>query len=141
MSVSLNWYVLLPLIVANFALGAIWYSAIFGNLWMHIHHGDRVYTPTEMAELSKGMWKLLLAEFVSVSLVIVGLACVVQIVSTYSPVYTAFMVWLAFVLPIIASSALWGNDNPKYMLAKISISGAYRLVSLLASGYILGIYM
>jgi hypothetical protein len=75
---------------------------------MKIHHGDKKFTPEEMEKLTAGMWKLMLSELVASFLMIVGLACVIQAIPEYSGVRTAFMVWLAFVLPTLTSSVIWG---------------------------------
>ena len=75
---------------------------------MKIHHGDKKFIPEEMEKLTAGMWKLMLSELVASFLMIVGLACVIQAIPEYSGVRTAFMVWLAFVLPTLTSSVIWG---------------------------------
>jgi glycerol uptake facilitator-like aquaporin len=123
--------------VVCFALGAVWHSTLFGKLWMRIHHGDRKISDVEMKEESKNMWKLLIPEFIATFLMIVGLACIIRAIPQYSGVQNAFLVWLAFVMPAITSSILWGNDKKSVMPIKIIISASYRLIGLLATGYVL----
>jgi Protein of unknown function (DUF1761) len=65
---SLNWLVISVVTVGNFILGALWFSLFFGKQWMQIHHGDKVPSEAEMAEMSKGMWVLMVSEFIATTL-------------------------------------------------------------------------
>lgn len=136
---SLNWLAIGIMTVASFALGALWHGPLFGKLWMRIHHGDQKMTDAEMQKTMEGMWKIMLAEFVATLLMVIGLACVIRAIPAYSPMQTAFMIWLAFVLPTMISTVLWGNDAKKWMGTKIAISSICRLISLLATAYVLSI--
>lgn len=134
---GLNWTLIIIMTVANFALGAIWHGPLFGKIWMRIHHGDKVPSDAQMKMMMEGMWKLMVAELVATFLMVVGLACVIRAIPEYNPMQTAFMVWLAFVLPTMTSTVIWGNDAKKWMCAKVAISSVCRLVGLLAAAYVL----
>lgn len=134
---TLPWMTIVIMTVAYFALGAVWHGPIFGKLWMRIHHGKDSFNTKEMQESMKGMWKLMVTEFVATLLMVIGLACVVREIPEYSPMQTAFMVWLAFVLPTMTSTVIWGADTKKYMCTKIAVSSVCRLIGLLATGYVL----
>lgn len=86
------------------------------------------------------MWKLMLTEFIMSLLMIIGLACVIMVMPEYSGIRTAFMVWLAFVLPTLTSSVIWGGDKREWMCKKIAVTGSYRLIALLIAGYILDMW-
>jgi membrane protein DedA with SNARE-associated domain len=124
--------------VVCFVLGAVWHSALFGKLWTRIHHGKDTLTPAELAKADEGLWKIMVAEFVATLLMVIGLACIVRAIPQYSGVMNAGLVWLAFVLPTMTSSVIWGNDAKKYMATKIAISSICRLIGLLVTGYVLG---
>ena len=49
------------------------------------------------------------------------------------------MVWVGFVLPMTASNVIRGNDDRKQMCTKIALAAGYRLISLVAIGYILSV--
>lgn len=134
---ELNWMAIAIMTVASFALGALWHGPIFGKLWMRIHHGDQNMTDAEMKKAMEGMWKIMLAELIATLLMIIGLACTIRAIPTFPPMQTAFMVWLGFVLPTMTSTVLWGNDAKKWMGTKIAISSTCRLISLLATAYVL----
>ena len=137
---SLNWIAISVCTLIMFMGGAVWHGPIFGKLWMKIHHGDKKFTDAENKKLMEGMWKLMLAEFVVSFLMIVGLACIIRAIPEYSGVRNAFMIWIAFVLPTLTSSVLWGGDKREWMSIKVLITGSYRLLALLLAGYILTIW-
>lgn len=53
---------------------------------------------------------------------------------------SAFMIWLAFILPTMTSTVIWGADAKKYMATKIAIASIGRLIGLLATGYVLAMW-
>jgi uncharacterized membrane protein YkgB len=137
---GLNWLAIGVVTVANFIFGALWFSLFFGKQWMWIHHGDKAPSEKEMKEMSKGMWVLMVSEFVVTTLMIIGLACIIRAIPEYSGLQNAFMVWLAFVMPMVVSGVLWGNDRKEWRMLKIILSSSYRLVALLAAGYVLAMW-
>ncbi len=127
---ELNWIAVGVVVVANFILGAIWYGPIFGEQWMRIHHGNKTPSKSEMEKEEKEMWKILIPEFVATTLMIVGLAYALEFLATHTWWHVGLFVWFFFTLPCIVSVVLWGNDKKSVMLSKISISGLYRLITL-----------
>jgi Protein of unknown function (DUF1761) len=137
---EINWIAVGVCSFLMFAGGAVWHGPLFGKIWMKIHHGDKTFTKEENKELMKGMWKLLVTEAVASLLMVIGLACIMGAIPEFSVVRNAFMIWLAFVLPTLTSTVIWGGDKKEYMLTKIAITGSYRLIALLAIGYILSVW-
>jgi hypothetical protein len=134
---SLNWVAIVGLTLMGFILGPIWYGPLlFGKIWMRIHGHDKK-TPAEQKKGMEGMWKLMVSEVVSTFLMMVGLACIIRAIPQYSGIQNAFMIWLAFVLPMSVSNIIWGGDKKSDMPIKITIIVAYRLVILLVAGYVL----
>jgi Protein of unknown function (DUF1761) len=134
---SLNWTAIILITLGSWAGGALWFGPIFGKLWMRIHHGDRKFSDSEMKQMTEGMWKLMVAEIIATLFIVVGLAYIIRATPEYSGMQTASMIWAAFILPVIVSTIIWGNDAKKWMVTKIIISSSYRLIALLAAGYIL----
>jgi hypothetical protein len=81
---------------------------------------------------------LMVAEFIATALMVIGLACIIRAIPQYSGVMNAALIWLAFVLPTMTSSVIWGSDPKKYMATKIAVSSVCRLIGLLVTGYVLG---
>jgi hypothetical protein len=104
---GLNWTMIILSTVISFALGAVWHGPLFGKMWMKIHHGDKKFSDAEMKEAMKGMWKLLVTEFISSLLMIIGLACIIRAIPEYNGFQTGFMVWLAFVVTTMTSTVIW----------------------------------
>ena len=50
----------------------------------------------------------------------------------------AFWIWLAFIMPTIAGSAMWTNDKPSVVKARFLIQSGYQLVIFMLFGLILG---
>ena len=73
--------------------GAIWYGPLWGNIWMRIHHGDKLPSAAEMKKLSEGMWKLLVTEFVTTTLLVSALAYAVELLPQFSSIHVALMIW------------------------------------------------
>lgn len=69
--VGLNWTVISIMTILCFGLGAIWHGPIFGKLWMRIHHGKDSFNAKEMEEATKGMWKLMVTEFIATLLMVI----------------------------------------------------------------------
>ena len=140
MDVSLNWVAILVMTVACFALGAVWHSALFGKLWMKIHHGKDSLNDAEMKKAIEGMWKIMFAEFVATFFMVVTLAFLIEMLPSFSGVHIAFLVWIGFVLPTMTSTVIWGADSKRYMATKIAVSSICRLIGLVASGYVLNMW-
>lgn len=135
--VTLNWIAIIISTVISFAIGAVWHGPIFGKLWMRIHHGKDSFNDAEMKKSMEGMWKLMVTEFVASLLMIIGLACIIRAIPEYSAIQNAFLIWVAFVVPVMTSTVIWGADAKKWMATKVAIASAGRLVSLLIAAYIL----
>ena len=140
MEISLNWIAICVVTLGFWIGGALWFGPIFGKIWMRIHHGEKKFTDEEMKNAAAGMWKLLVAELISNFVMVATLAFLIAVLPSYSGMYLGFLVWIGFVLPTIVSSTIWGNDSKKWMTPKILISASYRLIALVAAGYVLGIW-
>lgn len=137
---ELNYVAILVVTLLSFFGGAMWHGPLFGKLWMKIHHGDKTFSKEEMAELSKGMWKLLLTEFVMTLLMIFSLACLIKAIPEYSGIRIALMSWIGFVVPMTVSNIIWGGDKREWWVTKIIVSVSYRLIVFIAAGYILSMW-
>ena len=71
MQTTLPWVTIILMTVLSFAFGALWHGPLFGKLWMRIHHGKDSFNAKEMQESMKGMWKLMVSEFVATFLMVV----------------------------------------------------------------------
>lgn len=134
---SLNWVAIVGLTLLGFILGPIWYGPLFGKTWAKIHGMDCDMDEATKKKMMKGMWKLMLSEFISTFLMTTGLACIIRAIPEYSGIQSAFMVWLAFVLPMSVSNIIWGGDKKSDMPVKITLIVSYRLIVVFVAGYVL----
>lgn len=74
---------------------------------MRIHHGDTKFSDSEMKEKMKGMWKLLLSEFITTFILMTTLAFFIKEMDGYRAIAVAFFVWIGFALPMIISDVIW----------------------------------
>ena len=140
LNMELNWIAILIITVASFFVGAAWHGPLFGKLWMKIHHGDKKFTDEEIKKAMDGMWRIMLMEFIATLLMVMTLDFLMRIIPDFSGMHIAFMIWIGFVLPTMGSTIIWGNDSKKWMFAKVAISSSFRLLSLVAAGYVLSIW-
>ena len=138
--VSLNWLGIIIIAMGIFVIGNFWFGPLFGKTWMRIHHGSDRMSESEMKKAMKGMWKLMLTEFIATFIMVMTLEFLIQILPSYSGMHIAFMIWLGFILPMTASNGIWGSDKKEWMCKKIAIASGYRLMALVAAGYILSIW-
>ncbi|MDB5188209.1 MAG: hypothetical protein JWO50_729 [Candidatus Kaiserbacteria bacterium] len=118
---ALPYMAILIATVLQFIFGAIWYGPIFGKMWGTMH-GFEKHTPEEQKEMMKGMWKLLVGQF----LVTIVTSTVFAILLTGFPtdwnIYgLAGFFWLGFVVPTQVSAILFGGTEPKWIVTKFGI--------------------
>lgn len=135
---TLNWIAIIILSIAQFAVGSLWFWPLFGKTWMKIHHKEGL-TKAKEKELMKGMRKLMLTEFIASFLITIALACLVAAIPTMPGRKIGLMIWLWFILPQSASNVIRWNDDRRWMCIKIALTTGYRLIALVAIGYILSV--
>lgn len=55
----------------------------------------------------------------------------------YSGLIIALLVWLAFIMPMVAAGAMWNNDSRKISFARFYIQSGYQLVLFTLFGLVL----
>ena len=125
--------------IISMVVGFVWYGPLFGKVWMEVMGVDmKTMTPEKMKEMQKGMGSSYLATFVLALLTNYVLAVFIIGMPTVSGVMTAFWIWLGFVMPVVAGSAIW-SGKPKNLGWKMFLTSAgYQLVTLLIYGAVLG---
>ena len=123
----LPWLAIVVAVVASFFLGMLWYSVLFGKLWMKC-----VGLTMEEAQKDgmKGMVPRMLLELVNnvVLVLAVYLMMVLTRVENLSHVATLVgVLWLGVGMPVSISNAIW---EPKRSLGLLFINGGRYLVGL-----------
>ena len=117
-----NYVAILLAVVAQFAFGAFWYSALFGSMWKKIHGFDKL-TKGEQDTLMKSMGPTYGVQFLSTLIATMVLSMFLKAFPAYSgnPYGIAFFVWLGFMVPTITSSVIFSRTERKYMGPQIAI--------------------
>jgi glycerol uptake facilitator-like aquaporin len=75
---SLNWVAIIVMTIVSFMFGHLWFGPLFGKQWMRIHcledMGDK-----EKKEMMKGVWKIMLAEFIATAVIMIGIARMIAV--------------------------------------------------------------
>ena len=122
--------------VAAMAIGAIWYGPLFGGLWMRVV--DMTDLDLEAREkMQKAAGPLYLVQFALVVLQLVILSWFIG-QREASGIGTAMLLWLGFVMPTIAGSAMWNAKPGKIRLTMFLLQSGYQLVCFLLFGFALG---
>jgi Protein of unknown function (DUF1761) len=119
--------------IAQFIVGAIWYTPVFGPLWGKIHGFDMV-SPEQQKQMMKAMVPMLGVQFLLglLTSVVLGL-----FVGSMGGEWHAFgiagWIWLGFMLPTNVSAVIFGGTAPQWVWAKILISAGGSLACMMAA--------
>jgi Protein of unknown function (DUF1761) len=130
---ELNFVAIGVAVVAQFIIGAVWYSALFGKLWAKIHGFDAL-SPEAQKEAQSKMWPLLVIQF---GLTIVTTVVLALLKGGLPPEWNIYglsvFIWLGFVMPAQVSAVLFGGTEPKWIVKKIAIASGASLMCYLAA--------
>lgn len=133
----MNYWAVLVAAVLAMVLGALWYGPMFGRKWMEIVG----VSPEDMAareKMKSETGPLYFIQFVLVILQASILSTLIKDAFTMSGLMYSLLVWLAFIMPTIAGSAMWNNDPSGVKWARFWIQSGYQLIVFVMFGLILG---
>ena len=137
---EINIWAVLVCTILTLVIGFIWYGPIFGKKWMEITGADKM-DMERRKEMMKGVWKLYIAQIALALLQVYVLAWYLNTIGNISSgIHTAFSIWLAFVMPTIAGTAMWNNDSAKISWARFFIQSGYQLIIFIVFGLILSFW-
>jgi hypothetical protein len=91
--------------------------------------------------MMEGIWKLMITELIACGLMVIAIACLVGAIPMMPGWQVGLMAWIGFVLPMSVSNVIWGNDKKEQMCTKIALVTCYRLITFIAIGYILSVWI
>jgi hypothetical protein len=138
MQVDVNYIALLVAVIANIALGFVWYGPLFGKSWMHM---TGLNMETINANKAKGMG----TSYGLMTLGSILMAYVLYHVMVFGAAFTntsgvtaglsaAIWAWLGFVAPVTLGTVLWDGKPWKLWF----INAGYYFVALILMGIIFG---
>jgi hypothetical protein len=130
------WAVLLCGILAM-VIGFIWYGPLFGKLWCTVIGAD-MKDMRARKEMQKKAISLYVVQFILTLFQVYVLAHFIEAWNDVSGIETALWIFAAFVVPIIAGSAMWNNDSREIARTRFLLQTGYQLVIFILFGFILG---
>lgn len=125
--------------IAMFAVGAVWYMALFSKKWAEMHGMDKL-SDKQMKEMSAKMGPYYGLQLIMTIISAVVLAYLIGELPNMSPFMVAFLVWVGFVLPADVSSVIFGGTKSQHMMPKIMIQASEALVRLLVAAWIISLF-
>lgn len=132
---ELNYLAILVTAVVIFAIGALWYTVLFGKLWLAAHG----YTPEQLEGMKTRMgmtYGLSFVCYLVLAAVMDLLILRMGITEAIGGAKLGLVCWVGFVATIGLTANLYSNKS----ITTYLIDAAYQLVFLVAAGVILAIW-
>ena len=138
MELKINMMAILVAVAANFVLGFIWYTPLFGKVWGK----EMGYDPNEKPDKSvmfKGMAFMLIGNFLFAYVLSHNIAAwmfvpgIKEMGPLSSALMTAIFTWLGFYLPGQLGATVWEKNSWKLF----AINTGYHLASLLVVAFVI----
>lgn len=134
-----NYVVMFGAAILAMVVGAIWYGPLFGRKWMEII-GATALDKEKRAEMQKAAMPFYAIQFALTLMQLCVLNNFIGVWGTVSGIQVALWVWIGFIVPTLAGTAMWNNNSNKVKLAQFLIQAGYQLVIFVLFGYILGVW-
>ena len=134
----INMMAILVAVVANFILGFIWYTPLFGKAWAKEHGIDTTVKPPAGA-LAKGMISMVIGNFLMAYVFAHNMAAwsyvpgAKEMSATSNILSASIFTWLGFYLPVDLGTVVWEMKSWKLF----GINTGYHFLMLLVAAVIL----
>jgi len=136
---EVNYTLIVVATVAQFILGALWYSPLlFGKWWMQVMEATQM-TKEELKKMQKDMAPFYALQFFLTLFTTISFANLVPYISAFSIYHIAFWIWVGFIVPIQVGAVVWGNTKKKFWAKQIFVMASFQLVSIMLMSWILTI--
>jgi hypothetical protein len=138
MEMNINWMAILVAVVANFILGFLWYTPLFGKAWAKENGFDTSVKPAS-GELAKGMIFMVIGNFFLAYVLAHNIAAwgyvpgIKEMPMFGNIMSSAVFTWLGFYLPVDLGTVAWERKSWKLF----AINTGYHLAMLLVASTIL----
>lgn len=138
MEFKINYVAIVIAVIANFILGYLWYTPIFGKIWAK-EMGFKTGNEPKQSEFIKGLvymliGNLLFAWVLAHNIVAWQFVPDVKEMGKFSnAISSAIFTWIGFYFPVHLGSTVWEGKTWKL----VGINGGYHLASLIVVSFIL----
>ncbi len=132
MDIAINYWAILAAVIANMAIGTLWYGPVFGSYWMKLAG----LTKEGMRTMALKPWQAILGGAVTAFLLAYVLAHVAnafQASDVTGALTLAFWVWIGFTAVTLAEPFLW--EGKPYQL--FALNAARSLLTLVVMSLII----
>lgn len=133
---SINIWAVLVATLAQFVVGAVWYTAIFGKQWGEMFGFDKM-PKAEQQKMQKQMGPFYGVQLLVTFMTAYVLAHFIVAQPDVAAYKIAFWVWLGFVVPTQVSAVIFGGVEPKWIPRRIGIMASGSLACLLVAAWVL----
>lgn len=136
--ITINWMAVLIAVVANFILGFLWYTPLFGNAWAKEMGFDPSVKPSG-GEMAKGMIIMIIGNFFFAYVFAHNMAAwsfvpgMNEMPKIGTIMNSAIFTWLGFYLPVDIGTVTWEKKSWKLF----GINTGYHLAMLVVTAAIL----
>ena len=128
-----------PIVVGallSVGVGALWYGPLFGNKWLEVI-GIKKTDADAIDHIHHDWVPLYGFKFMLTLFQVMILAFLVQDTKMFIPFEKTMWIWVAFVVPTIASSVIWNNKPTELKRAQFFIQAGYQLLMYVIYGALL----
>jgi hypothetical protein len=134
---EVNYGLVLIATLAQFVLGALWYSPlIFGRWWMQIMEADKL-SNEDLQRMQKEMGPFYALQLFLTFFTTFAFANFMVYASNISIYHTAWWIWIGFMAPLQVSSLIWANTKKKFWLKQIFVMLSMQFVGIMLAATIL----
>jgi hypothetical protein len=137
-SIHINIMAIIVAVVANFVLGFVWYTPLFGKIWGKEMGYDMNQKP-QMGEMMKGMTFMVIGNFLTAWVMAHNMAAwtfvpeMKEMTAMANGLMAGIFTWLGFFFPVDLGNVAWERKSWTLFF----INTGYHLVSMLVVGLVL----
>lgn len=124
----MNYLGILLATVAQFIVGAVWYSFLFGKMWGRIHGFDKLPKNVQN-KMVKEMGPFYGIQFL-VTVITTIILAYFKSLENINLFYFAFLIWFGFIVPAQISAVIFGGTDKKWIVKKVLVQSGAALVCL-----------
>ncbi len=136
---ELNYLAILLAVIAQFAIGFVWYGPLFGKTWGKIHGFDKLSKETQ-DKMMKEMGPYYGLQLLVTIITTIVLAIFISYQPEWNPYALAGLFWMGFVVPAQASSVIFSNTPKEWMFTKAAIQAGAAFLCYEAAATILAYF-
>lgn len=132
---GINWLATLVAALVAFALGAVWYAVLFGDIWLKVH-AISPERAREMGQRPARTFSIMLAGLFLIASLLSLLAQGLGVSGLAGGTLLGLTLWIGAAAPL----NLIDNTAQEKSLGTFLVDGSYQLVYLLLMGAIIGVW-